>query len=47
VVTGLALNGVTRMAVGRKVGGAVALQPLIEIGIPRLAAFDRPKVWSF
>jgi protein-L-isoaspartate(D-aspartate) O-methyltransferase len=47
IVTGLVLRGVTRLAVGRKVAGNVALQALAEIGIPVLHAFDRPKEWSF
>jgi protein-L-isoaspartate(D-aspartate) O-methyltransferase len=47
VVSGLVVNGVTRLAVGRKTAGAIALLPLAEMGIPRLPAFDRPKVWSF
>lgn len=47
VVTGLVENGVTRLAIGRKAAGAIALLPLAEIGIPRLAAFDKPKAWSF
>ena len=47
VVTGLVESGVTRLAIGRKAAGAIALLPLAEIGIPRLAAFDKPKVWSF
>ncbi|MGX7927580.1 protein-L-isoaspartate O-methyltransferase family protein [Tsuneonella sp. HG094] len=47
VVTGLVENGVTRLAIGRKAAGAIALLSLAEIGIPRLSAFDKPKVWSF
>ena len=47
VVTGLVRNGVTRLAIGRKAGGGVALQPLAEVGIPRLDAFDTEKGWSF
>jgi len=47
VVTGLVDDGVTRLAIGRKAGGTVALLPLAELGIPRLPAFDKPKVWSF
>ena len=47
VVTGLAEDAVTRLAIGRKAAGAIALLPLAEIGIPRLPAFDKPKVWSF
>lgn len=47
VVTGLVSRGVTRLASGRKVAGAVALQPQAEIGIPVLNQFDKPKGWSF
>lgn len=47
VVTGLIKGGVTRLAIGRMAGGQVALLPLAELGIPRLAAFDAPKAWSF
>lgn len=47
VVTGLVKAGVTRLAIGRKAASAIALLPLAEIGMPRLAAFDKPKGWSF
>ena len=47
VVTGLVLRGVTRMASGRKLGGAVQLLPLAELGIPVLADFAAPTSWSF
>lgn len=47
VVTGLADSGVTRLAVGRKAAGEVALLPLAEIGIPVLPEFAAPKGWSF
>ena len=47
VVTGLAEGSVTRLAVGKKSAGAVALLPLAEMGIPRLPAFDKPRAWSF
>lgn len=47
VVTGVIEDGVTRLALGRKAGGAIALLPVAEMGIPRLAAFDKPKAWSF
>ena len=47
VVTGLVRDGVTRLAVGRKAAGEVALLPLAEIGMPVLHAFDRPKSWVF
>lgn len=47
VVTGLVRNEVTRLAIGQKAAGEVALLPLAEIGIPVLHAFDAPKGWSF
>lgn len=40
-------GGVTRLAVGRKVAGAVALLPLAELGMPVLAEFAAPRRWSF
>ncbi|GGE04114.1 protein-L-isoaspartate O-methyltransferase [Tsuneonella deserti] len=47
VATGIVDDGVSRLAIGRKTSGAVALLPLAEMGIPRIAAFDRPKAWTF
>ena len=47
IVTGLVERGVTRLAVGRKAGGSLGLAALAEIGVPRLAAFDREAGWSF
>ncbi|MGX7951178.1 protein-L-isoaspartate O-methyltransferase family protein [Tsuneonella sp. HG249] len=47
VVTGIVTNGVTRLAIGRKAAGAISLLPLAEMGIPRIAAFDKPKAWTF
>lgn len=47
LVTGVVENGITRLAVGRKAAGAIALLPLAELGIPRLPVFDKPKAWSF
>ena len=47
VVTGLVLRGVTRLASGRKLGIAVQLVPLAEVGIPVLGDFARTKSWSF
>ncbi|MGH6786601.1 MAG: protein-L-isoaspartate O-methyltransferase family protein [Novosphingobium sp.] len=47
IVTGLVVRGVTRLAAGRKVAGAVALLPLAEIGMPVLAEFAAPRRWSF
>jgi protein-L-isoaspartate(D-aspartate) O-methyltransferase len=47
IVTGTVTRGVTRLAIGRKVAGEVALLPLAEIGIPVLPEFAAPKRWSF
>ena len=47
IVTGLVARGVTRLAAGRKLGGAVSLQPLAEMGIPVLGEFAAPKRWNF
>lgn len=47
IVTGLSSKGVTKLAVGRKSTNDVALLPLAELGIPRLAEFDTPEGWSF
>ena len=47
VFTGLVERGVTRLATGRKAASTLGLVPLAEIGVPRLAAFDREAGWSF
>ena len=47
IVSGLLLRQVTRLASGRKVAGQVSLQPVEDIGIPVLHAFDAPKKWTF
>ncbi|HEY6871046.1 MAG TPA: protein-L-isoaspartate O-methyltransferase [Novosphingobium sp.] len=47
IVTGLVENGVTRLAAGTKVGGAVSLVPLADVGMPVLAEYAAPKRWSF
>ena len=47
IVSGLLLRQVTRLASGRKVAGRVALQPVEDLGIPVLHAFDAPKKWTF
>jgi protein-L-isoaspartate(D-aspartate) O-methyltransferase len=47
VVTGLSRDGITSLAVGRKVAGQVALLPLLELGIPVLPEFAAPKRWTF
>jgi protein-L-isoaspartate(D-aspartate) O-methyltransferase len=47
IVTGLVLRQVTRLASGRKVGGNIVLQPVEDLGIPVIHAFDAPKGWTF
>ena len=47
VVTGLVDRGVTRLAAGRKIGGAISLLPLTDIGIPVLGEFAAKRGWSF
>lgn len=47
IVSGVVLRQVTRLASGRKVGGNVVLQPVEDLGIPVLHAFDVPKSWTF
>lgn len=47
IVTGTVESSVTRLAVGRKAGGALALLSVCDIGIPVLPEFAAPKRWSF
>jgi protein-L-isoaspartate(D-aspartate) O-methyltransferase len=47
IATGLVLRQVTRLATGRKVAGQVNLQPVEDLGIPVLHAFDAPRGWTF
>ena len=47
VVTGLSERGVTRLAVGRKVGGRVGLLAVNDASIAILDEFRAPKRWSF
>lgn len=47
IVSGLLLRGVTRLASGRKVVGHLSLEPVADIGIPLLHAFDQPREWTF
>jgi protein-L-isoaspartate(D-aspartate) O-methyltransferase len=47
VVTGELRNGLTRLALGRKAAGEIALVPLAELGIPALPEFAARKEWSF
>ena len=47
IVTGLVERGVTRLAIGRKALGQLALLAVAEIGIPVLPELAAPKRWSF
>lgn len=47
IVTGTIQKGITRLTIGRKVGGTVSYLPLAEIGIPAIAELAAPKSWSF
>ncbi|MEP1422841.1 MAG: protein-L-isoaspartate O-methyltransferase [Erythrobacter sp.] len=47
VITGLVLRGVTRLASGRKVVGHLSLEPVEDLGIPVLRAFEKSKGWTF
>lgn len=47
IVTGVLEHGVTRLAMGTRTGGEVALLPIADIGIPVLPEFRAPKRWSF
>lgn len=47
IVSGLVLRSVTRLASGRKIVGHLSLEPVEDLGIPVLHAFDQPKGWTF
>lgn len=47
LVTGMIERGVTRLALGRKVGEALAFTVLAEADFAPLAAFDAKPKWSF
>jgi len=47
IVSGLVLRDVTRIASGRKIAGHLSLQPIEDLGIPVLHAFDRERPWTF
>jgi protein-L-isoaspartate(D-aspartate) O-methyltransferase len=47
IVTGTVEGSVTRIAVGRKTPAGASLMPVLDAGIPRITAFDKPKGWSF
>ncbi len=47
IVTGMLERGVTRLALGRKVAGALVMTVLAEADFAPLAAFAAPRKWSF
>jgi protein-L-isoaspartate(D-aspartate) O-methyltransferase len=47
VVTGSLERGISRLATGRKAGGALSLLALAEIGMPAIPEFAAAKAWSF
>lgn len=47
IVMGVLERGVTRLALGTKVEGEIALLPLADMGMPVLAEFRAPKRWNF
>ena len=47
IVSGVLLRKVTRLASGRKIAGQLSLQPVEDLGIPVLHAFDVPQGWTF
>lgn len=47
IVTGVAENGVTRLARGRVAGKSVALLPVADLTMPTLAPFAAEKAWAF
>jgi protein-L-isoaspartate(D-aspartate) O-methyltransferase len=47
IVSGLVLRKVTRLASGRKIGGKVTLEPVEDLGIPVIEAFNKPQRWTF
>jgi len=47
IIAGIVERGVTRLAAGAKVGDAVSLLALTDIGIPVLPEFAAPKSWNF
>ena len=47
IVSGLVLRGVTRLTAGHKIMGQISLEPVEDIGIPVMHAFDKPTNWTF
>ena len=47
LIGGIVERGVSRLARGRRSGDALAMTPISDAALPRLAAFDKPARWSF
>lgn len=47
IVSGLVLRQVTRLASGRKIAGRLTLEPVEDLGIPVISAFNKPRGWTF
>ncbi|MBT8427480.1 MAG: hypothetical protein KJO02_05570 [Erythrobacter sp.] len=47
IASGVADQGVTRLAVARKVGGCVALDPFTDVQVPVLDQFSRKPAFTF
>lgn len=47
IVSGLVLRQVTRLASGRKIAGKLSLEPVEDLGMPVISAFNKPKGWTF
>lgn len=47
MVTGLIDGGISRLAIGKRQGTDMVFLPVEDVALPRLAAFDTPKGWSF
>lgn len=47
IVSGLVLRQVTRLASGRKIAGKLTLEPVEDLGIPVISAFNKPRGWTF
>ncbi|HET9145154.1 MAG TPA: protein-L-isoaspartate O-methyltransferase, partial [Sphingomicrobium sp.] len=45
--TALIDRGITRLVVGRKVGGAFGYLSLTDAGVPALPGFARPRAFTF
>lgn len=47
IVSGLVLRQVTRLASGCKIAGKLSLEPVEDLGMPVISAFNKPKGWTF